>query len=54
LGQPLAVFQAFGLAKLRILKVAFPKTEVLEQPHLNYITPLVYHRMMNQQYFPKI
>jgi hypothetical protein len=32
-GQALAVFQAFSLAKLRSLKEAFPKTEVLGKPH---------------------
>jgi hypothetical protein len=33
LGQALAVFQAFSLAKLQNYKVAFPKTEVLGKPH---------------------
>jgi hypothetical protein len=32
LGQALAVFQAFSLAKLRNLRKAFPKTEVLGKP----------------------
>jgi hypothetical protein len=32
LGQALAVFQAFSLAKLQNYKVAFPKTEVLGKP----------------------
>jgi hypothetical protein len=32
---PLLQFFGLGPAKLRILKVAVPKTEVLEQPHYN-------------------
>jgi hypothetical protein len=32
LGQALAVFQAFSLTKLRNLRKAFPKTEVLGKP----------------------